>query len=76
MCPHIADYESEQLLQTRHSDVDDNSFCTDRMMFEGPSSDDDNPLHWDPVVEACNKHVALSQVDSGKHLTPKLIYFV
>lgn len=65
MYSHIADYESEQLLQTRRPDVDNNSFNIDRMMFEGLSSDDDNPLHWDPVAEACNKHVALSQVDSG-----------
>jgi hypothetical protein len=40
---------------------------TDQLiMFEGPSSEEDNPLNWDPVVEACNKHVALSQVDSGR----------
>lgn len=57
----LADFESEQ---TKPSDLETNS--TDPMTFEGPSSEDDNPLNWDPVVEACNKHVALSQVDSGK----------
>lgn len=41
-------------------------------MFEGPSSEEDNPLNWDPVVEALNKHVALSQVDSGRVVRDRL----
>lgn len=63
----IADFESEPL-QTKHSDVDTNSTDGGILLFEGPSSEEDNPLNWDPIVEACNKHVALSQVDSGKIL--------
>lgn len=68
----IADLEFEQL-QTKRSDrTDDISSLADRMMmFESPScSEEDNPLIWDPVVEACNKHVTLSQVDSGNILKP------
>lgn len=67
-----ADFESEptKLLD----DVDANS--TDgRMTFESPSSDEDNPLNWDPVVEACNKHVALSQVDSGNKYYTYVVCF-
>lgn len=61
----IADFESEPL-QTKRSDVDTNSVNHGILLFEGPSSEEDNPLIWDPIVEACNKHVALSQVDSGR----------
>lgn len=62
----IADFESDPTHAER-SDVDIAN-CTDGeiLLFEGPSSEEDNPLNWDPVVEACNKHVALSQVDSGR----------
>jgi len=62
-----ADFESEPL-QTKHSDVDINSTDGGILLLEGPSSEEDNPLNWDPIVEACNKHVALSQVDSGRPL--------
>lgn len=67
---HIADFESEDVVSTKRSnDMDTNSFFTDRITLNGPcSSDEDHPLRWDPVVEACNKHVTLSQVDSGKHI--------
>ncbi|XP_060838446.1 uncharacterized protein LOC132920232 isoform X2 [Rhopalosiphum padi] len=61
----LSDFESEPL-QTKHSDVDTNSTDGGILLFEGPSSEEDNPLNWDPIVEACNKHVALSQVDSGQ----------
>ncbi|XP_060878236.1 uncharacterized protein LOC132950711 isoform X3 [Metopolophium dirhodum] len=61
----LSDFESEPL-QTKRSDVDTNSANGGILLFEGPSSEEDNPLIWDPVVEACNKHVALSQVDSGQ----------
>ncbi|KAL5240559.1 hypothetical protein ACI65C_007969 [Semiaphis heraclei] len=61
----LSDFESEPL-QTKHSDVDTNSIDGGILLFDGPSSEEDNPLVWDPVVEACNKHVALSQVDSGQ----------
>ncbi|XP_025197941.1 uncharacterized protein LOC112596463 isoform X3 [Melanaphis sacchari] len=61
----LSDFESETL-QTKHSDVDTNSTDGGILLFEGPSSEEDNPLNWDPIVEACNKHVALSQVDSGQ----------
>ncbi|XP_050524514.1 uncharacterized protein LOC126896095 isoform X2 [Daktulosphaira vitifoliae] len=37
-----------------------------RLMFDSPSSEEDNPLNWDPVLEACNKHVTLTQIDSGQ----------
>lgn len=58
-----ADFESEEQ-QTKHSNAD--TISTNQLLiFEDTSSEDDNPLNWDPVVEACNKHVALSQVDSG-----------
>ncbi|XP_022162051.1 uncharacterized protein LOC111027877 isoform X2 [Myzus persicae] len=61
----LSDFESEPL-QTKRSAVDTNSTDGGILLFEGPSSEEDNPLVWDPVVEACNKHVALSQVDSGQ----------
>lgn len=60
-----ADFESEQQTNEKCSTTaatDANS--TDRSIIF--SSEEDNPLNWDPVVEACNKHVTLSQVDSGR----------
>lgn len=62
----VADFELEHD-RTKPSDTDTNSSVVDPMTFEGPSSEEDNPLVWDPVVEARNKHVELSQVDSGKN---------
>ncbi|XP_025419497.1 uncharacterized protein LOC112689843 isoform X2 [Sipha flava] len=56
----LSDFEPEQQTSNMRPTTDQ------LIMFEGPSSEEDNPLNWDPVVEACNKHVALSQVDSGQ----------
>ncbi|VVC27014.1 Hypothetical protein CINCED_3A017071 [Cinara cedri] len=60
----LSDFELEHD-RTSRSDFDTNS-TVDHMTFESPSSEEDNLLIWDPVVEACNKHVALFQVDSGQ----------
>lgn len=70
VCFRIADFESEQQTNKRPTAVaaDLMNPVVRSTMFEGPSSEEDNPLNWDPVVEACNKHVALSQVDSGRRI--------
>lgn len=70
----IADFESEEQLTHRSDTAADTIYVGEMLMFEGPSSEDDNPLNWDPVVEACNKHVALSQVDSGMRSHVHFIY--
>jgi len=63
----VADFELEQM-QPKHLNHNTVSSFMDRIMVFGSSSssEEENPLTWDPVMEACNKHVALSQVDSGK----------
>ncbi|XP_050425067.1 uncharacterized protein LOC126836086 isoform X2 [Adelges cooleyi] len=58
----LSDSQESELIKP--SEIDGRSI--DQLTFEGPSSEEDNPLNWDPVVEACNKHVALSQADSGQ----------
>jgi len=58
-----ADLELEQL-QMSHEDP--NSPAERILLFRSPSSsDEESPLIWDPMAEAFNKHVALSQADSG-----------
>lgn len=59
----VADSDLEQ--QTKLLDAE-RCNSADRLMFESHSSEEENILNWDPIVEACNKHVTLSQVDSGK----------